>query len=180
MRTKIVLLIGLISLISTQVDAQSILLGPQAGFYKASDADNWSMMGGLACRVKLTPVLGAEASVNYRQETYANDALTVKSWPVMVTGLIYPIPFAYGAIGGGWYNVTYDFNQNKLPSFTDESTQRFGWHFGGGVELPVGTSMKLIGDIRYVFLDYNFQQIPGSTNLKSDFAVIMVGLLFNL
>jgi opacity protein-like surface antigen len=180
MRTKIVFLFGFIALMLTQVDAQSIHLGPQVGFYKASDADNGSVMGGVACRVKFTPVLGAEASINYRQETYANGALTVKSWPVMVTGLIYPIPFLYGAIGGGWYNVTYDFNQNMLPLFTDESTQRFGWHFGGGVELPVGPTMKLIGDIRYVFLDYDFKTIPGSGDPQSDFAVIMIGLLFGI
>jgi opacity protein-like surface antigen len=98
----------------------------------------------------------------------------------MVTGLIYPIPFAYGAIGGGWYNVTYDFNQNKLPLFTDETTQLFGWHFGGGVEVPAGSNIKLVGDIRYVFLNYDFQTIPGSGDPESDFFVIMVALLFSL
>lgn len=180
MGKKISLIMGLITLMAFQVSAQSISLGPQAGYYKAQDADQGSWMGGIACRVKLTPVLGAEASINYRQETYAEELLMVRSWPVMVTGLIYPLPIVYGAMGAGWYNVTYDFDQNRLPLFTDETTQKFGWHFGGGVELPAGSTIKLTGDIRYVFLNYDFKEIPGSSGLKSNFAVITVGLLFGL
>jgi opacity protein-like surface antigen len=168
---------GLITLLVVQANAQSIGLGPQLGFYKARDADNGSIMGGVACRLKLTPVLGAEASINYRQEKYANDAVTVRSWPVMVTGLIYPLPVVYGAMGVGWYNSTFDYN---VPSLADETKQKFGWHFGAGVELPAGPKIKLTGDIRYVFLNYDFKQIPGSGDLKSDFFVITVGFLFGL
>jgi opacity protein-like surface antigen len=180
MGKKISLLMGLITLMTVQVTAQSIGLGPQAGYYKAQDADQGAWMGGVACRLKLTPALGVEASINYRQETYGDELLTVRSWPVMVTGLIYPLPIVYGAIGTGWYNLTYDFDQNRLPLFTDETTQKFGWHFGGGVELPVGSTIKLTGDIRYVFLNYDFKEIPGTSGLKSNFAVITVGLLFGL
>ncbi|MBN2037501.1 MAG: porin family protein [Chitinispirillaceae bacterium] len=182
MWTKTLLLLGLIALQAAQANAQSISLGPQLGFYKARDADNGAFMGGVVCRLKLTPVLGAEASINYRQEKYANDAVTVRSWPVMVTGLIYPLPVVYGAMGMGWYNSTFDYNQSKYPllMLKDETTQKFGWHFGAGVELPVGSKTKLTGDIRYVFLDYDFKEIPGSSDLKSDFFIITVGLLFKL
>jgi opacity protein-like surface antigen len=172
------LLLGLIILMVVPVKAQSISFGPQAGFYKAQDADHGSWMGGVACRLKLIPTLGIEASINYRQETYLSKLLTVRSWPVMVTGLIYPLPFVYGAMGAGWYNLTYDYDQSRLPLLTDETTQKIGWHFGGGVELPLGPKVKLTGDIRYVFLNYDFKQIPGSGDLKSNFAVITVGLLF--
>jgi opacity protein-like surface antigen len=177
---KKLMLTTLVALMAAQVNAQSIGLGPQVGYYKARDADKGSYMGGVAWRLKLMPVLGVEASINYRQEKYGNDALTVRSWPVMVTGLIYPLPIFYGAVGAGWYSVTYDYNQDKLPGIKDETTQKVGWHFGGGVELPVGSSFKLTGDIRYVFLNYKFEGIPGSSGLKSNFTVITVGLLFNL
>ena len=180
MGKKTWLITGLIALMAALVNAQGVNLGPQAGYYKAQDADQGSWMGGMTCRLKLTPVLGAEASINYRQETYAEKLLTVRSWPVMVTGLIYPLPIVYGAIGTGWYNVTYDFDQSRLPLFTDETTQKFGWHFGGGVELPAGSNIKITGDIRYVFLNYDFKELPGSSGLKSNFAVITVGLLFGL
>lgn len=180
MGTKSLMLLGLITLMVGSVHASSINIGPELGFYKAQDADNGSFIGGVACRLKLMPMLGAEASIAYRQETYGNNVVTVRSWPVMVTGLIYPLPIVYGAIGAGWYNLTFDYNQDKVPLLTDETTQKFGWHLGGGVELPAGPNIKLTGDIRYVFLNYNFKDFPGSSDLKSDFYVITAGILFGI
>ncbi len=171
---------GMITLMVIQVNAASVNLGPQLGFYKARDADKGAFIGGVTCRLKFTPVLGAEASINYRQETYGKNAVTVRSWPVMATGLIYPFPYIYGAIGAGWYNLTFDYSQDRFPLFKDETTQKFGWHFGVGAEVPASKKIKLICDIRYVFLNYDFQEIPGSADLKSDFFVITAGLLFVL
>ena len=176
---RILLIMGLAALMVSQVNAQSVSLGPQAGYYKAKDTDG-NFMGGVAWRFKLSQMLGLEASINYRQEKYADDALTVRSWPVMVTGLIYPLPIVYGAIGAGWYNTTFDYDQNKFALLKDETKQEFGWHFGGGVELPVGSNFKLTGDIRYVFLNYDFKEIPGTGDLKSNFYVITVGFLYGL
>jgi opacity protein-like surface antigen len=175
---KMLLLMALIMLIATQTNAQNFSFGPQVGYNKASDADKGSFMGGVAWRLKFMPSIGVEASINYRQETYEDEALTVRNWPIMVTGLIYPFSVVYGAIGAGWYSVTYDYDQDKLPSFEDETTQEFGWHFGGGVEVPVSPKFNLTGDIRYVFLNYDFQEIPGSDELKSNFYMIMVGFLY--
>ncbi len=161
----------------------SLGLGPQLGFHKAKDSDDLRLMLGAALRLKFDQALGVEGSVNYREEKYRSGGVTVRSWPVMVTGLLYPIPVVYGAMGAGWYNTSIDYDVNILGSpvnISSERKQRFGWHFGGGVELPVGSSAKLVGDIRYVFLDYDFKTFPGSGNVKSDFYVITVGLLFGL
>ena len=177
---KTLLIMGLALLMVAPMNAQSISVGPQVGYYKAQDADEGNFMGGIAWRMKLMPSFGVEASINYRQEKYVDDALTVRSWPIMVTGLIYPVSAAYGAIGAGWYNTTFDYNQDKVASLKDETTQEFGWHFGGGVELPVGSNFKLTGDIRYVFLNYDFKEIPGSGNLDSNFYVVTVGFLYGL
>ena len=180
---KTLLIMGLTALMIGQVNAQSISIGPQVGYYKSQDADEGNFMGGVTWRFRAKSVLGIEASINYRQEKYANDALTVRSWPVMVTGLIYPASVFYGAIGAGWYNTTYDYNQNKFPhlrDLKDKTTQEFGWHFGAGVEIPVSERFKVIGDIRYVFLNYDFEEIPGSGDLNSNFYVITAGLLFNI
>ena len=175
------LMIGLAALLAVPAVSQSVSFGPQVGYYKAQDADG-NFMGGAAWRFKFTPMLGLEASINYRQEKYADGALTVRSWPIMVTGLIYPLPFVYGAMGAGWYNTTIDYDQDlsTVHAFKDETTQEFGWHFGGGAELPVSSSFLLTGDIRYVFLNYDFQEIPGSANLESNFFVVSVGLLYRL
>jgi opacity protein-like surface antigen len=176
----------LLSFAACQSVAQvSIGFGPQIGFYKAQDADGARVMGGAALRLKFSEVLGVEASINYREEEYGNGFARVRSWPVMVTGLLYPVPILYGAIGAGWYNTSIDY---KLPpgylgspiQISAETLQRFGWHFGGGVELPIGSIAKLVGDIRYVFLDYNFKTLPGSNGVNSNFYVLTAGLLFGL
>jgi len=176
------MIIGLTALMVVPVNAQGISVGPQIGYFKAQDADKGNYMGGGTFRLKLSPALGVEASLNYRQEKYANDALTIRSWPVMVTGLIYPLPIAYGAIGAGWYNTTFDYDQNNvlLQAIKDDTKQEFGWHFGGGVEVPVGSNFKLTADLRYVFLNYDFKEIPGSGDLNSNFYVLTFGFLISL
>jgi opacity protein-like surface antigen len=170
------------TLAASSVGAQSLKLGPQVGYQKAGDADDGKLMYGAALRLKLTPALGVEGSINYRQEKYADGALTVRSWPVMASALLYPLPFIHGVMGAGWYNTTLDYNENRLGlvQVKDETTQKFGWHFGGGAELPIGGKSKLAADIRYVFLNYDFNALPGSRELKSDFYVASIGLLWGL
>lgn len=179
---KAVLIMGLFMSMLTQANAQSIGIGPQLGYQKSRDADKGNFTVGAVLRLKLVQAVGVEASIGYRQEKYADDALTVRSWPVMVTGLLYPIPVVYGAIGAGWYNTTFDYDQSRIPfqAFEDETKQKFGWHFGGGLELPVGSKLKFMADIRYVFLDYKFEQVPGSGELNSNFYIITAGFLFGL
>lgn len=169
-----------IMLIVPAAGAQSIKIGPQIGFQKAEDADEGKFMFGGAARVKLIPFLGVEGSIGYRQEEFANDALTVRTWPVMVTGLIYPLPIVYGLLGAGWHNTTFDYDQSSFPSIADETKQEFGWHFGGGVELPVGERFKFTADLRYVFLNYDFQAVPGGGDLDSNSYFITAGFLFGL
>jgi hypothetical protein len=154
----------IIILAASQAGAQSLKFGPQVGYQKAGDADNGKLMGGAVMRLKLTSTLGVEGAINYRQEKYADGALTVRSWPVMASALFYPLPFIHGVMGAGWYNMTMDYD----------------WHFGGGAELPIGGKSKLAADIRYTFLDYSFDALPGSNDLKSDFYVVTVGLLWGL
>ncbi len=99
----------------------------------------------------------------------------------MVTGMFYPIPIAYGLIGAGWYHSTIEYEFDGLDQVVDEESTEtdFGWHFGGGVEMPVGSKVKLTGDIRYVFLDYDFSAVPGE-EVENNFYMINVGLLFGL
>ncbi len=178
---KTILILMVLGLSSTMF-AQGLGIGPVLGYSKAADAEEGTLMGGLSLRARLSPALGVEGSILYRSEKYAKDRVTVKNWPVMATALIYPIPIAYGAIGAGWYNttITYDYENIRLVEPDDETSQEFGWHFGGGVELPLGPSTKFTGDIRYVFIDYDFEEAPGQNDVESDFFVINVGILFGL
>ncbi len=172
--------IMMILLLASLAIAQGLGIGPQAGYFKSEDAEKGEWMFGGAMRIKLSPALGVEGAINYRQEKYFDGDLKVKSWPILVTGLIYPLPIIYGAIGAGWYNTTFDYSGSLENVIEDETTQDFGWHFGGGLELPLGGKTRLAGDIRYVFLNYDFKEIPGSRELKSDFYMIEIGLFFGL
>lgn len=171
--------LALIIIAGPRADAQGAYLGPQVGIYNASEADNPRPMFGAALRVKLSPSIGVEGSINYRKEDYADGGVTATSWPVMVTGLLYPLPIVYGAVGAGWYNTKFDYKVVGL-AVPSETKQEFGWHFGAGAELPLGSSTKIVGDIRYVFLNYDFKQVPGVSDLKANFYVITVGVLFGL
>lgn len=59
-----------------------------------------------------------------------------------------------------------------------ETKSDFGWHFGSGLEIPLGGA-TLVGDLRYVFLNYGFDAAPGS-EVDSDFYMATGGLFFNL
>lgn len=162
--------------------AQSLAVGPQLGYREAKDADHGRLTAGAALRLPLSSLLALEAAINYRQEKYSKGGLTLRSWPVMASALIYAIPLVHGTAGAGWYNTTLDYNQSRAEfgEFEDETTQKFGWHIGSGIDLPVCKSVVVAADIRYVYLDYDFKALPSSRDLKSDFYVISAGLLWEL
>lgn len=175
---KVILAIAAFSLWSSVAFAESaVSFGPQIGFSKSSDTDA-KVLYGAALRAKFLPALGVEGSINYRQDENAGETLTTRSWPVQVTGLLYPLPVAYAAIGAGWYNTTFDYDDSVV--LADDTQQEFGWHFGGGLELPLGEVMKFTADLRYVYLDYNFETVPGAGDTDDDFYMVTGGLLFNL
>src|SRR2546430_1664698 len=118
--------LGLVTMTFGQLHAQGLSLGPQFGYQKSRAAAIGNVMIGGALRLKLSSSLGVEGSVNYREESYGNGAVTVRNWPIMATGLVYPLPFLYGAIGAGWYNTTFDYDPSKIPGQTvsNETKQR--------------------------------------------------------
>ncbi len=184
MKTRtVVLFICILLFVSATANAFGLIgVGPRAGYYRAQDADEGRWMGGAGARIKLGSAIGIEASIDYRSEKYANGALTVRSWPVMATAMIYPLPIVYGLAGFGWYNTTFDYDQSRLllKQVEDKTEQEVGWHFGGGVELPLGPLTSLTADIRYVFLNYDFSEVPGNEDMKANFYAITVGILVGL
>jgi hypothetical protein len=176
--------LGIFILLPLSARSQTgVYFGPHIGIQKSQGAEDANYLVGATLRLKLLPVLGAEADIGYRQEKYGSDVVTVKNWPVTFTGLLYPLPVIYGGIGGGWYNTTFDYadTYNDL-GFDDETTREFGWHLAAGIELPVSPSVIMFGDVRFVFLDYEFKDLPDAVldGADSDFYSINVGLLFSL
>lgn len=154
-----------------------VAIGGQVGFQKAADADNGNIMFGGLVRAYLTNAVAFEASINYRQQEYQNGSITVTDWPVQLSGLFYPIEDLYGVVGVGWYNakVEYSGSLNDIP---DKTSQKFGWHFGAGIDIPLSEKAFLFGDFRYVFLNYNFEDVPGGGEIKSNYFQINAGLMF--
>ncbi|MDP4174697.1 MAG: outer membrane beta-barrel protein [Bacteroidota bacterium] len=162
----------------------SIGIGPQLGWQKSSSADKGSLMYGAAIRFRISDAVGLEGSINYRSEDYANGALNVKTWPIMITGLIYPVNYFYGAIGIGWYNTTFNYgDQPFVQTLQNNTQQNFGWHLGAGVEIPANQRLNITADIRYVFLNYDFgdlARVANSGDLISNFFVITIGASFRI
>ncbi len=183
-KISIAVFLGLVILTSMSTRGQSqALFGPQIGVQKAQDADKHNYLVGATLRLRLMPVMGAEGGIGYRHEDFGNDALTIREWPVTVTALLYPLPIAYGGIGGSWYNSTYDYNDvYNAAGIDDETEGEFGWHLAAGLELPASPRLRIYGDVRYVFLDRKFKELPDAVleGADADFYSINVGLLFGL
>ena len=176
--------LGILILLPLSARSQtSVYVGPHLGIQKSKSAEGANYLVGATLRLKLLPVLGAEADIGYRQEKYGSDVLTVRDYPVTVTGLLYPLPMIYGGIGGGWYNTTFDYSDTyNKAGYGDETTTNFGWHLAAGVELPASPKVRFFGDVRYVFLDYEFKDLPGAVleGAQSDFYSINFGVLLRL
>ncbi len=185
-KNLLILSLALLIFIPTIVSGQmqpKIYIGPHLGIQKADEADDANYLFGATFRMKFMPFLGGEAAISYRQEEYADENITVRNWPVTVTGLVYPIPVLYGGLGAGWYNTTFDYDEslNNL-GIDDETEQKFGWHLGAGFEFPASPKLRLSLDIRYVFLDYEFEDLPevADEDVNANFYSINIAALFNL
>lgn len=177
------LVVATLILLPFSVRSQALYFGPHLGVQKAQDAEESNYLVGATLRMKLFPGIGAEGDIGYRQETFGSGAVTVKNWPVTVTGLLYPLPIIYGGLGGGWYHTTFDYRDSyNQIGFADETDTKFGWHLAAGVELPTSPDFKLFGDVRYVFLDYKFRDLPGEVldGAKANFYSLNFGLLLRL
>lgn len=152
-------------------------LGLHLGMQKARDADEASSMVGSSIRSRLENY-GIEASIDYRREKFFDGEATVTTWPVMLTLLYFPIPFIHGDIGAGWFNTSIDYSTTlENQGAKDNASQKFGWHFGGGVEFPI-QKVTLTAIVRYVFIDYDWNYVPGTSGRRGDFYMMTFGMLF--
>lgn len=127
-------------------------IGPRAGYYKSNDADEGNLYFGAQARARLTPNLGIEGAIDYRKEEFENGNIVSKSYPILVSGLLYLLPessFSLYVVGGaGWY-----YTSVEIKGVGDETSSDFGYHLGGGVDIPIARTAVLNFDIRYNFLD---------------------------
>lgn len=158
---------------------QELGFGPRFGAYTAGDADGIAQSGGASVRLKMLPFLGIEGSLDYSQEAFGDGLVTARCWPVMITGILYPLPMIYGIYGVDWNHMTLEYADGR-PSGGDESTMQVAWHAGGGLEIPLGEAASLVGEFRYVFLDYEFVGLPDLDGANTNSYFVTLGFLISL
>lgn len=147
---------------------------PSVGLSKPTNGDAEAQSyTGLAFRGSITPLFMTELGVAYRSESRFNDQLHIRQWPVTASLYLRPVSALYLGGGVGWYHATYDYS-NTLP-IADETRQQYGVHLGGGMQVPLGSSLGLDLNGRYVMMrDQQSHLIP--QNFNPDFWTTSLGL----
>jgi opacity protein-like surface antigen len=150
-------------------------LGGRYANVRNRDTDETSHMGGVFARLR-GQYVGLEGGVDYKNSDLSNN-VDLKTWPVTASVMVFPLRSIYGLAGLGWYNSTLDFPSES--TFDDQTDTKLGYHFGAGVELPLDQSVRLTGDVRWQFVDYEFDQIPDTIGkVEEDNLTLNAGILF--
>lgn len=148
---------------------------PSVGITRSVDSDNdeAKISGGLALRGNLGPFFMTEVGAMYRSEERFDGALKIRQWPITGSLWVTPIPAVYAGGGVGWYQTTFDYD-STLP-VSDETTQEFGVHLGGGLKVPLAPMVGLDLNGRYVFLGDVDNKIS-TQRIDPDFWTTSLGL----
>jgi len=158
-------------------------LGPRAGFYKLKDADEGNWLGGVQARLRFLPFLAAEASIDYRQDDFNDGTVRIKSYPVMVSGLLYfwrnSALEPYLLAGLGWHHVNVEY-RGALSGTPDDHSDEVGAQLGGGIDILLSRRVTLDADLRYIFmkLDDQIRQHAALDLNSANSAAVTAGLTF--
>jgi len=150
-------------------------LGGRYAFVTNPDTDESSHMLGVLARARGSAI-GLEAAVDYRNEDFGGDT-DLKTWPATASLLIFPFAPIYGLAGLGLYNTTLDFPDGF--EIDDQTESKLGYHLGAGAEILLNESVSVTGDVRYHFVDYDFEDIPSSVGeVDADAFTVNLGVVF--
>ncbi len=155
--------------------ASAVQIIPSIGLSKSTDGNGGDakVYGGLALRVPFASLLQGEVGISYRSESFLDENLKVRMWPVTASLWITPISSLYLGGGVGWYKTTYDYAET-FP-VADRTTSKFGEHVGAGFGIPLGPRVGLDLNGRYVFLQKDNNSFPPSS-FDPDFWTTSLGL----
>jgi len=162
---------ALFVLASTAAHAGELV--PSVGLTRSVDSDETKSYVGVALRGWLIPSLvQSELGVAYRSEELFAGSLKEKMIPVTASLLLRPVRGLHADAGAGWYHTKLDYEN---PALSDETTQDFGVHVGGGIQVPLAPGVALDMTGRYVFLeDQESKLVP--TKFNPDFWTMTLGL----
>lgn len=140
--------------------ARSAEIVPSIGMTRSvNGSDQTKTSYGLALRQNIAPMLTAEIGGSYRKEDLYNGTTRETQWPVTASLWLRPVSALYAGGGVGWYHTTLSYPQ--APALAGSTTEKFGVHLGGGIELPLVpavASLDLNG--RYIYLGNQASQLP--------------------
>ncbi|HEU4724445.1 MAG TPA: outer membrane beta-barrel protein [Candidatus Eisenbacteria bacterium] len=171
-----VIAIGVASLSASAPPARAGEIVPSVGYSKGVDSDEAKSNLGLAIRGNLAgPAVQAELGTSYRSEERFGGDLKLRMVPVTASILVRPVPMLHADVGAGWYFTKFDYNDALL--IDDETSQDFGVHLGGGLQVPVAPRAALDLTGRYVFMqDQESKLVPAT--FDPDFWNMSLGLAF--
>jgi hypothetical protein len=145
------------------------------------DTTSTRLAGGFL-RFKASKHLSLEVSMDYRSTTNPTETARVRTTPIQVSALFYPVRTAiapYLLAGVGWYKHRAEALSDGKAVLT-ANTSEFGYHTGLGGELMLGRHASFFVDYRYVWVDVN--GIDGFTGVLKSAASLtsVIGLLTNL
>jgi opacity protein-like surface antigen len=144
----LLLALVLLGVNAARADGQIV---PSVGMTRAVDGDDTSKIsGGLAVRGDLLPFLMAEIGASYRSDEYFGGDLDVRQWPVTASLYVRPVSAIYAGGGVGWYHTTFDYAEDT--GVADRTSEEFGVHLGGGLQVPIAPIAALDLSGRYVML----------------------------
>jgi opacity protein-like surface antigen len=169
----VVALAAMLLLLWASTAARAGELVPSVGLTRSVDSDETKSYLGVALRGWLIPSLvQSELGVAYRSEELFNGSLKQTMIPVTASLLLRPVPGLHADGGAGWYHTKLDYEN---PLLSDETTQEFGVHVGGGIQVPLAPGAALDMTGRYVFLeDQESKLVPAK--FDPDFWTMTLGL----
>jgi hypothetical protein len=149
-------------------------IGARYSYVHNNDLEDNSSMVGAMVRLRHMMFCGIEGAIDSRNEEL-NDGSELRSTPITASVMVFPIPVVYGLAGLGLYRSTLE------VAGEEETDTQLGYHFGAGVEAPLIPLLKLTGDIRYQFVDYEFDEIAESLGkVEANGYAISAGLILYL
>jgi opacity protein-like surface antigen len=133
------------------------LVGFRTGFLMATDADDAVGFVGIGARFPIADVAAVEVSLDFWADEFANGDAQVFHAPLMVSAMFYfpieiPTTTPYILAGVGLHSMTFEYS-GALAAESDDTESEFGFHGGAGLEMSVGSSLKVHMDVRWILVD---------------------------
>lgn len=133
------------------------LLGFRAGFVMATDADEAVPFVGFGARFHFSEMGAVEISMDYWVDEFADGDLKVTHYPVMASIMAFfpieiPTTSPYVFAGVGLHGASFDYS-GVFAGERDETDAEFSFHGGAGLEMTMGSALKIHMDVRWILLD---------------------------